>query len=177
MPWSPRTGHSVVFEDGSADNGFTRQLHLFGGYGPAPGYKAINDYSPPFERRRRRLSSGGVGGAAMTEEGGATTTTTTTTTKTTVTMADGVVLPTAKSGNKFLDDAWTWQFDKAREYWREDYTSSALYGTGIGKDFHYNDSAPTVNYVTEHSNVSMLQRFWVPIRRKYRLPLTVRRGL
>ena len=143
-PWSPRTGHSVVFEDATSNNLFTRQLHLFGGYGPnpyytswgLPNYKGPNPYVASLDPSYKRVNT--------------------------------------TYGNVFLDDVWTWQIDNPREHWRRDFTSSSLYGTGVGTNFHYNSSGPTVTYVTKDSNVSLLQRYWVPIRKKFKLPLTVR---
>ena len=130
IPWSARTGHSVVLEVGSADNLFTRQLHLFGGYGPDPYKDSLN---PAYH------------------------------------VPDNI-----SHGNAFLDDVWTWQLDNPKERWRSDFSAESLYATGMGTDFHYNTSSPTVRYVTPDSNVSLLQRYWVPIRKKYKLPMTQR---
>jgi hypothetical protein len=62
----------------------------------------------------------------------------------------------------FLDDCWAWRLDDSEEMWRQDFTPAAYYSTGVGSDFVYRKKSPSAYYVTPDSDLSMMQRFWVP---------------
>lgn len=100
MPWSPRTGHTVVLEQASSENLFIRTVYLYGGY----------------------------------------------------------------NNGTFFDDVWTWRIDKPGDYWRQDFTSDAYFGTGSGDNFHYANNSPTVHYLKPDSDLSYLKRFWIPTK-------------
>lgn len=63
----------------------------------------------------------------------------------------------------YLDDMWAWRFDEPAEYWRKDFTPDAFYSTGEGSDFQYHTDSPSKFYVHPDSDLSMLQKFWVPV--------------
>jgi hypothetical protein len=46
----------------------------------------------------------------------------------------------------------------------EDFTTEAYYSTGVGSEFVYRNDSPSKYYVTPDSDLSMLQRYWVPVK-------------
>ena len=62
------------------------------------------------------------------------------------------------------DDVWTLRVDDPREFWRQDFTPDAYFGTGDGDSFHFSNSSPTVDYIKPDSDLSYLQRFWIPTK-------------
>jgi hypothetical protein len=63
----------------------------------------------------------------------------------------------------YLEDLWAWRLDEPSERWRKDFTSEAYYATGEGSDFAYHTDSPSKFYVSPDSDLSMLQKFWVPV--------------
>ncbi len=84
-----------------------------------------------------------------------------------------------------LDDLWSWDLtdpskcDRFSIYhsqlntlplsdaiWRQDYTADELFasGSGGGEVLQYYNNSPTTTYVTPDSDLTMLQRFWIPTK-------------
>lgn len=62
-----------------------------------------------------------------------------------------------------LSDVWTWRLDDANSTWIQDYTPSALYSTVFkGVAGYFNNSPLVTQYLTPTSDISLLQRYWVP---------------
>lgn len=62
----------------------------------------------------------------------------------------------------FLDDVWSWRLDIPDEPWRRDFTEDALFTTGDGETFRYSNNSPSIAYISPDSDLSLLQRYWVP---------------
>ena len=61
-----------------------------------------------------------------------------------------------------LDDVWVWWIDRNLT-WIMDFTPEALYSTVYYNQYGYFNNSPFVQqYVTPSSDISLLQRYWVP---------------
>lgn len=61
-----------------------------------------------------------------------------------------------------MEDLWAWRIDDPDEFWRLDFTEDAYYANGEGSEFRYHTDSPSKYYVTPDSDLSMMQKFWVP---------------
>eukprot|EP01034_Spumella_vulgaris_P026009 gene26009-32530_t len=66
----------------------------------------------------------------------------------------------------FLDDVWSWRVNNPLEFWRKDYTPDELFTTAVSTSSTptWRNNTPTIAYVTPDSNLTFLQRFWVPTK-------------
>eukprot|EP01039_Chlorochromonas_danica_P008280 gene8280-9129_t len=66
------------------------------------------------------------------------------------------------SGNDtFYDDVWAWRLDND-DFWRLDYSTAELYGSGSGNDLAFYNNSPSIYYVSVDSPIEAMRRFWVP---------------
>jgi hypothetical protein len=62
----------------------------------------------------------------------------------------------------FLEDVWVWRIDDPDEFWRKDFTPDALYSMRTGAKRTFANHSPSIYYLTPESDLSFLQRYWVP---------------
>ena len=67
----------------------------------------------------------------------------------------------ATGSAEFLDDIWAWRLDQQGESWRLDTTSDELFATST---LRYTPGASTAVYITPHSSLSTLVKWWTPDR-------------
>ena len=67
-----------------------------------------------------------------------------------------------ENNGTFFEDLWAWRIDDPAEFWRLDFTEDAYYSDGEGSEFKYHTDSPSKFYVTPDSDLSMLQKYWVP---------------
>lgn len=81
----------------------------------------------------------------------------------TVYVIGGVNADTNDTSN-FLDEVWGWRPDVPGDVWRQDFSPSALFGTGDGTQYRYVNNSPSVTYVSPNSPLALLQRYRLPTK-------------